>query len=252
MLMKPSTTLTGFAVCLLAISMPGAFLRAASVTFGSPVTLHDEHDVLTTGTLDRAVNFGGSDRTVNGVVFNAGNTGAGQTTVDFGATTLTASAGSVVAMGDSPTFDGDGSPLNSLSKPYRELLASGAYNNTTTGTLTVTLAGLKVGTSYTVQFFINDSRDAGGGGRTAMVSSGGATSEAILFTNTGAAGGIGQSVTATFTADGNSQEFVIAPVRPGVDDAQINAIQLRINPAAKGSPDPAIRPSATPVQPKRR
>ncbi len=235
---------TGFVVCLLAVLVPGVLLRAAPVSFSSPVTLHDEHDVLVTGTLDRAVNFGGSDRTINGVVFSAGNTGAGQASVDFGATTLTASAESVVAMGDSPTFDGDGSPASSLSKPYRELLASGAYNNKTTGTLTVTLAGLKAGTSYTAQFFINDSRDAGGGGRKATVSSGGATSEPILFTNTGVAGGVGESLTATFTADGTSQEFVIAPVRPGIDDAQINALQVRVNPAGKGA--------STPAPPKRR
>jgi hypothetical protein len=236
------------AICLLAVFHPGISLQAAPVTFSNPVTVRDEHDVLTSGALDRAIGFGGSDQTVNGVTFNAGKADGGQQTVDYGATILTASPDSIVALGDSPTFGGDGEPANSLPKPYRDLLAAGAYNNTTKGTLTVTLAGLAAGTSYTAQFFINDSRDFHGGGRSATVSSEGATSQALRFSNTGAAGGVGQYVTATFTADHTTQDFVIAPLRPGIDDAQINCLQLRSN--APGSPKSSARPQANPVRPK--
>ena len=219
------------ALAATAFSVPAS---AAPVTFGNLTPLAGDGDVLTTGTLDRAINFGGTDQTVNGVPFSAGNVGGSKDTVEFlGNTTIAASAESVVVLNNSPTFAGEGEPFNSFSASYKGLLASAAYNNTTRGTLTLTLGGLKKGTAYTIQFFINDSRDFHGGGRIETVSSGGKTSDSIALNGDGKPGSVGNHLTATFTADGQTQEFVLTPERPGVDDAQINARQLRVTLAAR-------------------
>lgn len=224
--MKPRIVSTLFAVLAACLSSRGL---AAPVVFEKPVTISGDKDVLNTGSLDRAINLGGPGQTVNGVPFAAATDGHGSTSAENSGITIASSPESVVAVQDA-VFAGEGEPYTSLSAPYKSLLGSGAYNNTTKGTLTVTVAGLKAGTSYVVQFFVNDSR---GVGRTATVASGGVTSEPVSHNTTVTAGGVGQYLIAKFTADGATQEFVVAPVNPEADDAQLNAVQIRVNAAAK-------------------
>ena len=220
------------ALAITAITLNAA-AHAAPVTFAKPVIISGEADVLTVARLDRAVNFGGSELSVNGVLFGSGNIGSGSGSVDIGFNTLDASAGNVVYLNDAPTFAAAGEPYDSLPEAYKTLLASGCYANTTHGTLTLTLNQLQQGAAYTVQFFANDARDFHGGNRMERVSSGGATSDPLKYSSTGTGGGVGQFVTGTFIADGPTQMFVFAPVNPMSDDAQINAFELRIMPAAE-------------------
>ena len=213
-----------FGASALAVSV-----QAAPVTFSKPVVLSGEHDIVTTGTLDRAVSFGGLVQTVGGVKFAAGNQGAGQSLVEIDTTTLEASADNYVAMGGSATFTGKGGDFGGLSEAYKNLLGSGAYASTTKGTLTLAVHNLTKGATYLIQFFVNDSRNAN---RHETVRSGGTGSEVIAFSSTGANGGVGQSVVGTFTADDQRQEFVFTPEDTASDDAQINAFQLRVVPAS--------------------
>ena len=213
------------AICVLLGS--NSSISASPVTFGKPVAIYGDGDVLNTGTLVYAFNLGGTNQTVNKVLFSAANTGHGSSQVGSGSFTVVAGGdpNSVIAVVDTPTFAGDGEPYNSLSSAYKYLLGSAYYNNSSKGTLTVKFGELKVGTSYIVQFFVNDSR---GTDRADTVTSGGLTSDPFMFNTATAPGGVGQSLTATFTADREAQEFVFAPV-VGADkgDAQLNAVQLR-------------------------
>ena len=220
----------------------GACAQAATITFSDPKILSGERDIITAGTFDRAVSFGGSDQTVGGVKFEAGNIGAGTSIVDIDTITLASSADNVVNMGGSHTFVGAGGAFEGFSTGYKSLLGSGAYASTTSGTLTLTLHDLKKGTAYLVQFFVNDSRDFHGGTRHETVRSGDAISQVLNFSSTGRAGGVGEFVTATFTADDLKQDFEFTPVDTAGDDAQINAFQLRVVPSAAVSTAVPTRP----------
>ena len=84
----------------------------------------------------------------------------------------------------------------------------------------VDVGGLTNGAQYLIQFWVNDSRLAAAT-RTVLV--GGNT---LAVNTTGTAGGLGQYITGTFTADSTTQSF---PSIGGVGSvAYANAMQVRM------------------------
>ena len=185
-----------------AIAMRSA--DAATITWGSATTVVGDTDVNTEGTLFQAANFAGNTSTVNGVVFAAfSGTSNGNISINIGQ--------------ELPTTFGSGQdPFFSLSSDYKELLRSGGIFADT-----VTISGLSNGTQYSIQYWANDSR-VQGIGRTMLV--GGVT---LDLNSTDADGGVGQWVSGSFTANGSTQSFTLAP---GTNHTYSNAMQVRVVP----------------------
>lgn len=223
--MTPSSFLTKKllrSVCA-AAALLAASAQAAPVVFGTPTTISADTDVATTGTLERALNFGQSNApavastTINGVTFDpfAVASGNGTTTVSLGNTSLTSTGGGFLR-GSNGFGAGTG-----ISAAYGSLLDQAFFTSSNNSNVTLTLSGLTIGNSYLVQFFVQDSRSFGAGA-TVTVNSGG-NSATLDYNNTEAAGGRGQFVTGTFTADAATQAFTFVPT----SNAIINGFQLR-------------------------
>jgi autotransporter-associated beta strand protein len=190
----------------------------AAIQWGAPVTISGEPDVATSGTLAYAYDNSNASTTVNGVPFAAGNSGTA-----FGANVAMSG---FVASSTGAFGSGSGSPWNGLTSAYQTMLRGGAYagNNSPA---TVTLKNLSVGHVYLVQVWVNDNRSGGTVGRTQTVSGGGNT-VTLAYNSTGAAGGVGQHCTGTFTANAATQAFTLTGVLPaGNNSSQLNAIQVR-------------------------
>ena len=184
---------------ILATAILGATLlgsSAASITWGTPTTIAGDTDVVTTGVLSYAYDLSNTTTTVNGVTF----TGADSTTALGGNITLSFPTGT----GKSTTTYGSasGSPWNGLSANYKNMLKGGVYNGGSAAT--VTLKNLTVGTNYTVQLWVNDNR-ASGASRTQLVDG----ANQMDFNSTDVAGGVGQFITGTFTADAATQAITL-------------------------------------------
>jgi hypothetical protein len=193
---------------------------AAVITYATPVTESSDSDVSATGTLfgtnAYSFNNSGFTTTVNGVTFNAFNASGATTTV--GNTTLATSAGSL----DS-TFGGYGAPTGT-STNYGNLLTRATHTDQATApTYTLTFSGLTIGQQYLLQLFVSDTRSSS---RTETVSGpSGSNSQVLQYDTTHTAGGAGQYVTGTFTADAATQTATIVGDASG--DTQLNALQLR-------------------------
>jgi hypothetical protein len=219
-------------VTALALSLAVEPAKAAVINWGSAQNITGSSDVITTGTLFASANFfstgtqaGSGDITVNGVQFvgfqsaRIQSPGSGPTSLTVGNITLTGTspeANNVNLQG----FAGAGGPAS-----YNGLLNQLAflYNTNTTGTMGVDIGGLTNGAQYLIQFWVNDSRAAPFATRTSLV---GGTSLAV--NTTGTAGGFGQYITGTFTADSTTQSF--QSIGGVGSTAYANAMQIRIVP----------------------
>jgi len=215
-------------VTALTLSLAVEPAKAAVIAWGTPTNIVDQNDVDTTGTLFASANFwqtgadvGSGNITVNGVQFDGFQSATA--TPASGPTSLT--VGNITLTGTSPLtnyvnlqgFTGAGGPAS-----YNGLLNQLAfvYNTNTTGTMGVSIGGLTNGAQYLIQFWVNDSR-LGAATRTVLV--GGNT---LAVNTTGTAGGLGQYITGTFTANSTTQSF---PVTGGVGSAAYaNAMQVRL------------------------
>jgi hypothetical protein len=220
-------------VTALALSLAGQPAKAAVINWGSAQNITGSSDVITTGTLFASANFfatgtvaGSGNITVNGVQFD-GFQSARTPAPGTGPTSLT--VGNITLTGTSPEFNnvnlqGQGVPGLGGPASYNDLLNQTAFvfSTSTTGTMGVDVGGLTNGAQYLIQFWVNDSRLAAAT-RTVLV--GGNT---LALNTTGTAGGLGQYITGTFTADSTTQSFQSIGGVGSV--AYANAMQIRIVP----------------------
>jgi hypothetical protein len=215
------------ALTLTTLTLPSA--HAAPIAWGTPQTISGDSDVVTTGALVYAYNLGPSNvasSTVNGVPFSSFafpspsgfNSG---TSVTVGSVTISEFPGDLVAWN---TLGSASAPYANLSSAYRVLLdscgASGEPN-----TITLSLGGLTNGQQYAFQWWASNAAPSPA---FAAVTAD-ATNAVTLDSNlTNAAGGLGQFVTGTFTADGVSQSIDFNAV--GGSGPLINAFQVRAVP----------------------
>lgn len=197
--------------------------KAAVVNWGSPVTISGSSDVDTTGTLFASANFGpiatGTTVTVNGVSFDgfSWNSGTNAKTVTVGNITITATANLSNANYPSGAISGSNA-YNNLAAQYQSLLRPTFFS--TAQTVTYTLAGLTSGRSYSIQYWASDPT-AAGSGRTVQVGN-----QTLDVNSTDAAGGVGQWVIGTFTADSSTQTFNAN--RIATSPIYANALQVRL------------------------
>lgn len=203
-------------------------LDAATIAFSSAQTINDDADITTTGTLVYGYTYGASV-TVNGQAFTTTNS----FTAIGSDLTMTFTGSSSNAF--DPT-SGTPDPYNSISANYKSLLQGGAFAGPNA---TVSFNNLTIGQDYQFQFWINDSRGTGNpnsNGRGESISNvGGFGAVALDYNTTNAAGGLGQFVIGTFTADATTQAFELAGFRETGStatsaSAQMSAIQLRAVP----------------------
>ncbi len=200
---------------------------AATITWSAAQGVAGDSDVATTGALEYAFNFGTSTvqaTTVNGVTFSAFAFPAsfGVQTTTVGNVTVTESPGFLTS---SASLGGATTSFTNLSSSYQSLLGSGG-SASDPFTITVTLAGLTIGTQYSLQWWSSNAAGVSGPFGTDLTTTT-AASGANQVTLNSTAGGLGQFVTGTFTADAVSQIFTLqSPV--GSNTAPlINALQLR-------------------------
>ena len=222
----PRRILTGSVAALLrnthlvlaAVSLGlAATASAQTITWGSATTMSLDTDVLTTGALDRAYIFNGIS-TINGVSFtNFSGSGDidGFTSGGFHGG-YNPNSGPVF-----PNYD-------NLSAAYKIIANNGRYSGDGTGS--ITLNNINTGLDYTIQVWVNDSRDFGPGSidvRTQTVNS----SPSLDFNVQNNTGGVGQFATGTFTATGTTTTLNIAANA----SAQINALNLRATGVTAGN-----------------
>jgi autotransporter-associated beta strand protein len=206
------------AVLTVAAGTPAA---AATITWESAQNITDDSDVLTTGSLVYAYNFGEegvvTNTTVNGVVFAAfGVPGFGLQSVTLDDVTIS----------EFPAFISSGSffttspPFSNLSTQYRNLLGSYA-TATDPSTITLALGGLTPGKAYDFQWWTNHSANA-------PVSTTAFASNSISLTSNtdGVDGSVGQFAIGRFTASGTTQSIDFSS--GGFDFPLINGFQLRL------------------------
>jgi len=203
-------------------------VRAAVITWTTPVNITADTDVATNGILNYAETWGQNGATVNGVTFAYDTSKTGDVSVGM-------------ALPGSPTgadnhgegVGGAGTPYASLSAAYQVLVKGTVWANV--GTVgTVTLNNLTVSNLYEVQIWENDSRgsyatrvatlsDSSVGGNSVSLA------HCVGGTISSVNGGLGQYVIGTFTADGASQIIYVtdAATSPQTAGDQINSIQVR-------------------------
>lgn len=195
------------AVMAFALSL-GSVAQAASITWGSIQNATGlATDVVTIGAfLDSATDFY-TDVSLNGVTFNR-NVGFSGGTVSFNDSDIT--FGNVQS--DHSHF-GSGAP-GTWDPAYQDLLFNGAYTNSGSGPIVISIGGLTVGESYLVQLwtpFWNFNW-------TTSFSSGGADSSGLLNHGTSAASP-SQFVVGTFTADAATQAILASGPSYGIPTA---------------------------------
>ena len=220
------------AFCFLVLS-PGA--PAATITWGSATTITADSDVSTSGVLKFAYCWG-TAATVNGVAFTQTTSGTAAGT-DVSLTSF--------GTRDAAAYGASGTPYNNLSANYQNIVKGGAYgaNSGTGGTAsgTITLNGLTVGRYYLVQIWVQDGRAGSAGGgtatRTETPSGGSALSYYVGGSASSLAGGVGQYVTGTFTADATTQAISVSATggATSTGSVQINAIEVRDTSSANGT-----------------
>jgi len=199
---------------------------AAAIVWGTPQNIVGDTDVSTDGTLFTAVNFGpsstGTAVTVNGVLFGAGGfTSNTITSATFGNIAVTTSTGTTNL--ENALLTTGSTPFSSLSASYRALLAPTLYQSSFVG-LSFTISNLTVGSTYAIQYWVNDPRQPNGFNRSVLV---GGT--AVLDANVGdIPGGTGQWVVGQFVADATSQSFSASKAATsGGSFTYANAMQVR-------------------------
>ena len=227
---KSFTIFAAVTVTALALSLAVEPAKAAVINWGAAQNITGSSDVVTTGTLHASANFfatgsqaGSGNITVNGVQFD-GFLSARTPTPGSGPTSLT--VGNITLTGTSPQVNNvnlQGQPGLGGPASYNDLLNQLAYvyYTSTTGTMGVSVGGLTNGAQYLIQFWANDSRGGEPSTRTVVV--GGKT---LAVNTTGTAGGFGQYITGTFTADSTTQSFQSIGGVGSV--AYANAMQVRL------------------------
>jgi len=216
-------------VTALALSLAVEPAKAAVINWGTPVTIAGTgSQVDTTGSLVASANFGsGTAATVNGVTFNAFSIVGSPTSATVGAITVAALGASVNSSNLANLNTGDstsGTPYNLLGDTaYRALVAQTAVVRSG-GSMDITVGGLTPQAQYLVQYWASDSRL---GASTRVVTLNATNSVTLDVNSTDSAGGIGQWVTGTFTADASSQSFSVVG-STGIPTTYANAMQVRM------------------------
>ncbi len=202
---------------------------AAPIVWGTPQTISGDSDVSTVGSLLYAYNLGPSNvasSTVNGVPFSsfafpsASGFNSG-TSVTVGSVTISEFPGDLVAWN---TLGSASAPYANLSSAYRVLLDS-CGSSGEPNTITLSLGGLTNGQQYAFQWWASNAAPLPLFAAVAADATNAVTLDSNL---TNAAGGVGQFVTGTFTADGVSQSIDFNAV--GGSGPLINAFQVRAVP----------------------
>ena len=189
---------------------------AANITWGNPVNISGDTDVVTNGTLLYAYCNGTAVQTINGVTFTPGNN-AIWGNVGFAGGTLS-SATNVFGY-TSGSFAG-------LSTAYSNILSGGTWV-VGGGANTVTLANLTAGHSYEVQFWVNDSRN-NATTETRVETLSGTGGGTLAFNAAQSPGGVGQYELGIFQATNATQSFIITGSGGGGSPvSQCNAISVR-------------------------
>ena len=198
---------------------------AGSIIWSTSTNVSGNLDVITNGTALYA--YAGTAVTVNGVSFAAVSSGT-----TWGNVTLSGLGSYYNAFGYA------NAPFSGLSTAYSNVLSGGAYGSTSGS---VTMNGLTPGHAYTVQIWLNDSRNSSSTwARNETWSSSGGNSVSLTFNTTQTGGGVGQYAVGTFSASGTSQTFTFAAGTTGVSSpsGQLNAISVRDNGVAVFTPTP--------------
>jgi hypothetical protein len=204
---------------VLAIAAPPA--KAATINWGAAQNIVGSSDVDTTGTLFASANFGsGTSVTVNSVTFNPFTASGTSTTV--GNITLASTSGQNLSVSGDPL----GGPPS-----YNGLLEAanftGGFPTTGFRTQSITLSNLLLGATYSIQYWVNDSRAATTASRTVNV---GSVTLAANVAQSG--GGLGQYTIGQFIADSTTQSFSVAGnfnvAENGVSAPYANAMQVRL------------------------
>jgi len=166
-----------------------------SITWGTAQNISGNSDVVTTGTLVYAYNFGAasvSSTTVNGVTFAPfAISGTGTTTV--GSTSLTISSSDFAS---NSNFGSGSAPYSGLSSAYQTLLSAGT-GDTNGSSISLSISGLTSGQAYTFEWWTNDAAPFFGENLTTTAT---ATNAVTLSSNpSDTAGTPGQYVIGTFT-----------------------------------------------------
>lgn len=216
------------AAALMAVLLPLAVqpAQAATIVWSAPQNIVGDSDVFTNDSLFASANFtSGSAVTVNGVTFNAFPISAGGTSATVGNITVTGTGTGFTTSAIASTS----APWTGLSAAYRALLSPALTQSGLGNQLNFTLSGLSVGSTYTIQYWVNDSRN-NGIGRTTNVGT-----QNLQANVPDVDGGLGQYVRGTFVADTTSQSFTasVGPNAPGGFGGNFtyaNALQVRVVP----------------------
>ncbi|MEP4078013.1 PEP-CTERM sorting domain-containing protein [Haloferula sp.] len=186
--------------------------QAATISWETAQNIAGDSDVSLSGTSVYAYSYGGTDETVNTQEF-IGMDGSPGGNADIGLT--------FDRDGNPDTFAGTTTPFTSLTTGYQSLVGSSSWGRQVL-TGTVTLNGLIIDQAYSVQIWMNDSRDRTDWNiRTSTLDG-----AAVDHNTTDAHGGLGQYIIGTFTADAASQDIAVVSLTA----PQIAAIQLRAVP----------------------
>jgi len=197
--------------------------KAATINWGAAQNIIEDTDVITTGSLFASANFGtGTSVIVNTVTFNPFT--ASGTTTTVGNITLASTTGQSLSNGVA-TFGGPAS--------YNGLLESASFvapgsPTTSPRAQSITLSNLLVGATYSIQYWVNDSR----GGTTASRTVGVGT-QTLDVNVSETVGGFGQYTIGQFLADSTTQSFSVfgnpnAAEAGAVGASYANAMQVRM------------------------
>ena len=234
---NPNSSLGAAALAIItAILLLQSPANAASITWGAPTSISGGGDVSLTGTLFDAANNGGTgvpSTTVSGVTFAPFVTnGSGLAFADTsGKMTLSVSTGSI---NGGSNFGNINPPFSNLSPASYQTLLSSASASFNTLSMTLTINTLTIGNTYQVELWANFSDLAVGASET--VSAGNSTT--LQYNATNQAGGVGQFVIGTFTADAASEAIRLTEnFNPAYASALLNAVEVRTIAAV---PEPSI------------
>jgi hypothetical protein len=217
---------------LLTIASP---VRAASIQWDTPQVIQVQSDVSLDGTLLYAYALGSigvPSTTFNGVTFAPFEVANNSTLVTVDSVSLSVSAGGRITSTNGGTGS-NSAPFSFLLSDYQQLLESGISTKSSDDTLFLSLGGLTIGQTYLVEFWSNDSKNF-----TLLNQTGSTITSETVYTAENAVtvdnnvlnakDGVGQWVTATFTADASSQLVSVDSSTPsGNDFSVVNAFELR-------------------------
>jgi hypothetical protein len=216
----------------------GTNAPAANITWNSASTITGDSDVSTSGSLFAAYNIGNTGVapvTINGVTFAAfpiadGSSGASSGTLGvFGFNNGSGPQPIATAL----NLGSASAPFSSLSANYRSLLSTGAVKSPFVQILDLNIFGLTIGTSYTVQLWVNDSSLAAGSPTaTREVSDFNGDFGPVDTNTTNVAGGVGTYIIGNFVADATTEFLSVhgAISSSGTDGAVLNGLQVRTVP----------------------